>query len=86
MSFTNEFKLYYSPLVCPKHGYLLQYSFYPSPSKIPMPSSKVDNDLEDTDNLEEPRYLTFKEIVGIREVRDTLSGYTNSSYSYPLKL
>jgi hypothetical protein len=86
MLFTNEFKPQYSPTICPEHEYILQYSFYPSPSRIPMACSKVDKDPEDPEDLEELRHLTFKESAGTREVRDTLSSDTSSSYAQPLKL
>jgi hypothetical protein len=51
-----------------------------------MACSKVDKDPEDPEDLEELRHLTFKESTGTREVKDTLSGDTNSSYTQPLKL
>jgi hypothetical protein len=65
---------------------LLEYSFYPSPLRIPMACRKVDKDHEDPEDLEELRNLTFKESTGTREVKDTLSGDTRSSYAQPLNL
>jgi hypothetical protein len=60
---------------------MLQYSFYSSPTRIPMACSKVDKDHEDPKDLEELRHLTFKESARTREVKDTLSCDTNSSYT-----
>ena len=51
-----------------------------------MACSKVDKDPNDPKDLEELRHLTFKESIGKIEVKDTLSGDTNSSYTQPLKL
>jgi hypothetical protein len=86
MLFSNEFKPKHPLTVCFEHEHLLEYSFYPSPVRIPMVCSKVDKDPEDPEDLEELRHLTFKESTGTREVKHTLSGDTNSSYTQPLKL
>jgi hypothetical protein len=48
---------------------MLQFSFYPSPTRIPMACSKVDKDPEDPEDLEGLRHLTFKESAGTREVK-----------------
>jgi hypothetical protein len=86
MLFSNEFKPK-SPLrVYSKHEHLLEYSFYLSPTIIPMACNKVDKDPEDPMDLEELRNLTFKESKGTRESKDTLSGATKNSYTQPLKL
>jgi hypothetical protein len=86
MFFSNEFKPKVSTYIYSEHENLLEYIFYPSPTRIPMACSKVDKDPEDPEDLEELRHLTFKESAGTREVKDTLSGDTNSSYTQPLKL
>jgi CTP:phosphocholine cytidylyltransferase-like protein len=36
--------------------------------------------------LEDLRHLTFQESTGTREVKDTISGDTNTLYTQPLKL
>jgi hypothetical protein len=83
MFFTNEFKPQYSPTLFPKNEYMVQYNFYLSPSRIAMACIKVEKDPRDSKDLEELKHLTFKEFVGTREVRDTLSGDTNISYANP---
>jgi len=86
MLFSNEFKPKYPLIVCYEHGNILQYIFYPYPIRIPNVCSKVEWDPKDPKDLEELRHLTFKEFVGTREVKDSLSGDTRSSYTKPLKL
>jgi hypothetical protein len=54
--------------------------------KIHMACSKVDNDPENSQDLEETRHLTFKESVETRVVKDTISNDVSSSYNKPLKI
>jgi hypothetical protein len=86
MLFTDEYKPKYPPTVCSEHEHLLHYSFYPSPTRVPMACSKVDKDPEDSEDLEELRHLTFKESTGTRIVKDHISDDVSSSYTKPMKL
>jgi len=61
MLFIDEYKHKYPPIVCFLHEHMLHHSFYPSPTRIHVACSKVDKDLEDSEDLEELRHLTFKE-------------------------
>jgi hypothetical protein len=86
MLFSNEFKPKHPLTVFSEHEHFLEYSLYPSPVRIPMACSKVDKDPGDPEELEELRHLTFQESTGTREVKDTISGDINNSYTQPLKL
>jgi hypothetical protein len=68
MLFGNEFKPKCPLTVCSEHAHIIEYIFYPSPTRIPMACSKVDKDPEDPEDLQELQLLTFKESAGTREV------------------
>jgi hypothetical protein len=86
MLFSIEVKPKYPLTIFSEHEHFIEYSLYPSPMRIPMACSKVDKDPEDPKDLEELRHLTFQESTRTREVKDTISGDINNSYTQPLRL
>jgi len=84
--FTNVCKSISSLVVYYYHVHLLQSNRDHNPIRIPLAYCKIDKGPEESNEVEELRNFNIKEIVGIREIQDTIPSHISSTYTHSMKL